>query len=36
MIPWWELIPAVMAGTMIGFWIAALLAANDGGQEKDE
>lgn len=28
MIPWWGLIPAVMTGTLIGFWIAALISAN--------
>ena len=28
MIPWWGLVPALMAGTLIGFWIAALIMAN--------
>ncbi len=36
MVPWWGLIPAVMAGTLIGFWIAALLVANDGKERDDE
>ena len=35
MIPWWGLIPAVMAGTLIGFWIAALVSANERDNNND-
>lgn len=34
MIPWWWLILALMAGTLNGFWIAAIVSANSRGDDE--